>query len=205
VVSDVAVRDNQRQRVYDAEQAAWARMMPEGKKSYHQTIPNSELAAFVNDVLDKRPVRSRWGTRTLSVEFTHGGARAHGNHSVRFGAKTRNELIVCHEIAHTLTPSVRAAHGPEFVGVYLFLVRTVMGPEWAKTLSDCFREQKVRRSNADVLPVLKVGIPKSRKEREAARRPLLRVEAITKIDRWVKDGIVRKADLKRLAEGKVAA
>jgi hypothetical protein len=198
-------RDNQRQRVYDAEQAAWAKMMPEGKRSYHQTISNDDLTAFVNGILDKRPVRSRWGARVLRVEFTHDGARAHGQHSVRFGKNMRNELIVCHEVAHTLTDgSNEAWHGPEFIGVYLFLVKMVMGPEWAKALSDEFRERRVRRSNKGIPPV-RANVPLSRKDRDAVHRRAARAEALTKINHWVRLGVVRKADLKRLAEGKVAA
>ena len=204
MVSEVAARDNQRQRVYDAEEKTWASMMPEGKRTYHQTIPNDRLAGFVNGILDKRPVRSRWGARVLRVEFTHGGARAHGSHSVRFGVDTRNELIVCHEIAHTLTPNGCAPHGPEFVGIYLFLVKMVLGTEWHKALSDSLRQTGARRSNKGI-PSVMAKVPESRKERDAARRRSARAEALNKINLWVRDGIVRKADLKRLAEGKVAA
>jgi len=193
-------RDTQRQRVYDAERAAWA--SGHDGKGFFQTIPNDDLKGYVLTVLDKRSIRSRWGIRRVPrVEFTHDGARAFGDYEVRFGLNMRNEMVVCHELAHTLCPDEYAWHGPEFVGIYLFLVRLMMGDEWAKSLSDAFRRYRVKRSNA-AIPDVRNVVPQPRAERIREQKKAARDEAARKIQRWLDDGVVNKATLRAIIEGK---
>lgn len=194
-------RDNQRQRVYGAEIDAWS--SGHGGKSYFQTIPNDGLKDYVASILDKRSVRSRWGVRPIPrIELTHGGARAFGMHEIRFGLNTRNEMIACHEVAHTLMADTSyAAHGPEYVGVYLFLVRLMMGDEWAKALSDSFRKHKVRRSNAAIPDVSNV-VPQPRAERIREQKRAKRDDAARKIQQWLNDGVINRATLRAIIEGK---
>lgn len=189
-------RDTQRSKVYAAEDAYW-RSTHDGR-GYFQTIPTADLTAYVNAVLDKRAVRSRWGARSVRVELGRGGARAHGSHTVSFGVNARNELIVCHELAHVLTPSRYAAHGPEWVGIYLHLVRTVIGETAARDLGRVMRQHKVRVSLKGIPPVSD-DVPAPRADRERAAKAEAREMALAKVRRMLANGTITKADLRRLA------
>jgi len=193
-------RDNQRQRVYDAERAA-------GLNPLAQTIPNADLQGWVDDVLDRRIIRSRWGARKVRVELTRGrgGAYAYGSHTIRVTRLARNEAVLLHEIAHTLTDSQFAPHGPEYAGVLLFLVKNVLGAEAHGSLFAQMRAHKVRRSNAGI-PAVRSEVPAPRAARERELRALNRDKALHSIRKMVARGQVSWAEVERLArEGRVAA
>lgn len=134
-------RDNQRQRLYNAETAlagvAFGRRL--------ETV--AELQAYVDGLLGTRWFRARWG-RWGRIVVTAGRGRrsacAHGQHEIRIPRWARSELVVLHEVAHCLTDARAAAHGPEFAGVMLALVRQFMGPGAAASLRSSFRSHRVR-------------------------------------------------------------
>jgi hypothetical protein len=57
---------------------------------------------------------------------------------------------VLHEVAHCLTPVDVAAHGPEYAGVLLSLVRRAVDPGTAQRLEDAFSRHGVRWTLAAV-------------------------------------------------------
>lgn len=134
-------RDSQRSRVYAAENSVF---------QFGQTIPDDLLQATLNDILDKRAVRSRFGPRQISVERGRSGARAFGSYRISMGVQARNEWVLCHELAHCLTTRNFAAHGPQFCGVYLFLLEIVISKDAADRLKAAFAEGGVKWNNEAV-------------------------------------------------------
>jgi len=134
-------RDNQRSRVYKAERRTF---------DWGQTVPDELLQATVDDVLDRHSVRSRFGSRRINVERGRGGGAAWGKSRITLGVQARNEWVICHEIAHCLNPVSCTSHGPEFVGVYLFLVKTIIGAEAAARLRAALRETGAKWNNKAV-------------------------------------------------------
>lgn len=190
-------RDTQRQRVYDAENAS-------GLNPWQQTIPNADLQAWVDDVLDRRAIRSRWGVRKVRVELTHGrGAHAEGSHTIRASRMGRNEYVMLHEIAHTLTHGY-AGHGPEYAGVLLFLVKTVMGREAHAALLASMRKYKVRRSNA-AIPKVRSDVPEPRAKRERKAKAAAQDAALTRLVTAVNRGEITWAMVERFAREQRAA
>jgi len=80
---------------------------------------------------------------------------------------------MCHEIAHTLTPT-DAGHGPEFARVYLFLVERVIGKAEAKELREKFREHRVKVAPAKNLLAIRFApgeAPAAIKPPKPAKKP----------------------------------
>jgi hypothetical protein len=174
-------RDNQRSKVYAAESAS-------GLMVNQQTIPNAQLQEWVDAVLDRRVIRSRWGARSVEVKLTggYGGARAWGSHKITASPSARNEYVMLHEIAHILTPQDEG-HGPQFCGVLLFLVRNVMGAEAHKRLLTAMRQHRVKRSNAGI-PAVRANVPAPRKIRQREEKKRQQEEARFVIARQVSRG-----------------
>lgn len=143
-------RDNQRSRVYNAESSIPA--------YWGQTIPNEELQGFVDKVLNRAPIRARWGSRRAIVELGRNGGRSYGGR-ILLGVRGRNKWVICHELAHELTAHRYAAHGPEFCGVFLFLVRTVIGTDAERQLREAFKAHRVK-INRKGIPARLTVIPK---------------------------------------------
>jgi putative metallohydrolase (TIGR04338 family) len=186
-------RDNQRSKVYAAEQAS-------GLMVNRQTIPNAELQGWVNAVLDRRVIRSRWGARSVEVKLTggYGGASAWGSYKITASPSARNEYVMLHEIAHILSPDDER-HGPRFCGVLLFLVRNVMGAEAHKSLLTAMREHRVKRSNA-AIPAVRSNVPAPRKVRERETRKRQHEEARFVIARQVARGNITWKQVLELAK-----
>lgn len=160
-------RDNQRQRLYNAENVAH---LAATGSHYRQTIPNAELQPFVDAVLARRAVVNRWPGKTITVKL--GRSSAHTDYygtEITLGVTMRNEWVVLHEIAHCLTPISAAHHGPEYVGVLLFLAKTVLGKDAHDTLSEQFRRHKVKRSSSAVPKPIDSTEKRLREELAAAR------------------------------------
>jgi hypothetical protein len=181
------IRDNQRSKVYAAEFSVFK----EG-----QTIPDHKLQAYADTVLDKRVVRSRWGIKKVRVEFGRNSAASYGGR-ITLGVPSRNEWVMLHELAHELTPQ-EIGHGPEFVGVYLFLVENVLGKETAAKLRAAFKEKRVK-VNRKAIPAVRTQVPEPRAVRERAKRKAEREESLARVRRLLDQGFVTKADLRRLA------
>ena len=105
------VRDTQRSRIYKAEHEATEQF---AGARFVQTIPNKELQPWVDAVMRRNAVASRWGRRTIYVQLSHGGGRAHSASDISLGVGARNEWYILHEIAHCLTWRHHewAPHGP---------------------------------------------------------------------------------------------
>ena len=183
-------RDTQRHKVYAAEHSLFG---------WGQTIPNGDLQQTVNDILDKRPIRSRWGTKSVEVRLSRGGGRSSQYGVIWLGTQGRNPWVICHELAHELTPTRYAAHGPEFAGIMLFLVGTVMGDKHRKDLLAAYRENKVKRSNA-AIPEVRSNVPATRVEQARVQKKRKSEAALVQINRWISEGVVTKADLRRAAD-----
>lgn len=139
------LRDNQRARVYAAQDAAGRKVTGTG---WTQTIPNRDLQAHVDKILAGAAFQRRWGQRSIRVDLGHGSSSNYYGTSVRFRRAHRNEWIVCHELAHCLTETAKYAHhGPEWAGVYLWLVRTHLGREAWEALRAEFKAHRVRYNN----------------------------------------------------------
>lgn len=172
---NTTARDNQRQRVYDSE--------IEVPSYWGQTIPNDGLQAYVDALLDKRAIRSRWGRQRMVVALTHDGGRADGYRTVRLGVAARNPRVICHEIAHNLNPAGCAPHGPEFAGIFLMLLETAGERDAAATLRAAFKAHRVRVSRKGIPAVRAVVAPstaeQSREAAAARRKPLEGREPVT--------------------------
>ena len=150
-------RDSQRQRVYDAETLlakspvlqGWGRMLPtvEDCTVYAEKVLADkwvrtwwpEVADWALDVQDGRSRRSASGRlhRARPFRLNEEGDVA----QLKFPKPTRWEQIVLHEIAHCIaSPQEKAAHGREFVAVYLKLTQRFRGPAIAARLRRCFRK-----------------------------------------------------------------
>lgn len=184
----VTARDTQRQRLYDAQGGC-----PRGREL--PTVP--DLQTYVDRVLTSRWFLARWG-HWGGIQVKSGAGRrsacAEGRHVIKMPLWSRCERVTLHEVAHCLTPAKYAAHGPEFAGVMLALVRQQMGPDAAKALRTSFREKRVRVSSAAVPPpsrtVVPVTVVKAR-ERAAASLPPTRMataEAAGVLRRAIKNG-----------------
>ena len=180
-------RDNQKQRVYNAEKSVY---------KFGQTIPTNELQAYANKVLDKRAIRSRWGTRNVRVECGRSSGASYGGR-ITLGVACRNEWVMLHELAHELAPR-EVKHGPEFVGIYLFLVDLILGKAEGNRLRAAFKEQRVR-SSRKAIPAVQDWVPASRVDRERAQRKANREESLLRVKRLLAAGHITKADLRRLA------
>lgn len=185
-------RDNQRQRVYSAENT-----MP---GIWGQSIPNNQLQAWVDAALDKRAIRSRWGARRIEVTLGRGGARARNKYEINLGKRSRNPFVICHELAHCLTPWDAAAHGPEFAGVELFLVQHLIGPEAARQLRAAFRAKKVR-TNRKGIPAVQKSVAPARAVREKRVKDENRERAIAVLQRMIAGGQISKAEAIRVIQG----
>ena len=142
-------RDTQRQRLYNAEQAMG--FLGDGPGKRMETV--AEMQSFVDALLRSRWFKARWGVwGRIEVRDGRGrsSAAAFGQHQIRVPRWARSELVVLHEVAHCLTPRGYASHGPEFAGVFVALVRQVMGPAAAASLRDSFRSYRVRVGPAPV-------------------------------------------------------
>jgi hypothetical protein len=107
---------------------------------------------------------------------------------------SRCELITLHEVAHCLTPSRHACHGPEFAGVMLALVRHQMGDEAGRALRAGFRSTRARVSAAAVpaptKTVVTAAAVKARRRVAASRPPdrMAASEAAAVLRRATKNG-----------------
>ena len=182
-------RDTQRSRVYKAEHTIG---------TWKQEIPNNQLQAFVNAALDKRAIRSRWGARKVTVELGRNGGIGWRDR-ISLGVKARNPHIICHELAHSLTPNEFADHGPEYCGVCLFIANVVIGPEFAKKLRASFKENKVKVNRKGIPPVAAV-VAKSRVEVDRGERQRVKADAIVRIREFIKSGAISKAEAKRVID-----
>jgi putative metallohydrolase (TIGR04338 family) len=136
-------RDSQRARLYRAEDEV----------SPGCRLPTVEaLQAYVSELATTEWFTIRWGERTFEVRpgYGHRRATADRNGVLQMPRWSRTQLIVLHEMAHCLTPVCFAAHGPEYAGVFLSLIRRGLTPASAQALEDAFIRHRVRWTMAAV-------------------------------------------------------
>lgn len=180
-------RDMQRTKFY---RVCWA--MPNGTV---RTIDNAELQGWVDKVMGMRAVQARWGRWDIEVTLKRGGrGLAHGSGRISLPLFARNPTMILHEVAHCLTPSRYAPHGPEYVGVWLFLLKTVDRDLYDKA-RPLLKKHKVRYNNAAVpKPDPNRVVTKAQtaaRKRAAAAKPvgrMQRADAADVIRRLAKQG-----------------
>jgi hypothetical protein len=88
----------------------------------------------------------------------------------------RTEHVILHEVAHGLLPKPHAWHGPEYVGIFLTLVRHTLGEDAGRRFSDKLRQHKASRSMAavpdtDTSRTVVTAAQRAVRERAAKQRP----------------------------------
>jgi putative metallohydrolase (TIGR04338 family) len=152
-------RDSQRSKAYDAERAVkWPADMPRWKEI-------SEVQKVVDKLCASAWWKRRWPRITACdrMDLNYGriyhqpailikpgrnGGVAYSDHSIGLGVWGRQMWILCHEIAHVVTPNKHAAHGREWAANYLVILQHMMGKEVADELRRQFRAHKVKYTKA---------------------------------------------------------
>jgi putative metallohydrolase (TIGR04338 family) len=137
-------RDSQRARLYRAENEVDA-----GRALSTVAV----MQAYVDGVAATAWFTDRWGSRSFDVRPGYGHKRATATQEgvLQMPRWARREMTILHEVAHCLTPVSFAAHGHEYAGVLLALVRRAMGLGPAQALEDAFERHRVRWSTAALL------------------------------------------------------
>jgi|SRR5215212_4538479 len=143
-------RDSQRSRVYKAERAAWENFdTPE-----FRTV--AQCQEYVNDVTytrfwDERFTDGWYLDPEVRIEVSDGRGRRSAaafcdEDRIALPKWARNRLVILHELAHILVNGNRslASHGPEFVSMYLSLVREFEGEDEAQKLHEAFETHRVK-------------------------------------------------------------
>lgn len=136
------MRDTQRSRVYSAESAL---VSSPNNKRYPTLL---EIEKYLS-----RVTQTKWfQKRFRSIDITLADGRGCRWARCWNGAVTtrlvlpkwaRSTYVILHELSHGVQPRPSAAHGPEFCGVFLALVRKFMSKEDAALLEKRFRERRV--------------------------------------------------------------
>lgn len=121
------VRDYQRQKVYDAEQAvsvatnnAVADGLPTAKWDY--------LQKYVKDMTETVWFQARWKGQKIRVKDGRMCRRAIGGWGqIQMPKWSRSPLIILHEVAHAVGNWTGDKHGPNYCGHYLYLVYHQLG------------------------------------------------------------------------------
>lgn len=179
------VRDTQRQRCYDAESAIQTGADPKLRNL-------ADMQAFIDKVTEARWFQSRWGRISVEVRAgqRHTRAVSYGR-VLHIPLWAREEEILLHELAHTLTSHrvgshIVSWHGPEFAGVLLFLVKNVMGLDAWEKLRKSFKEHRVRFNNKCIPPAKSYSVRTKTQVAAAARarsnRPVSLSEIVAATD-----------------------
>lgn len=166
-------RDTQRQKVYDAERAAFGGSKPEGYSI-------AEMQQLIDKWRSSKVLQRHYprATRPLRVADGRGRRRAcfapmglFHDDELRMPRWSRKKWVLLHEFAHALTySSARAWHGWEFCECYLYLVRVYIGRGAEEKLAREFKAHHVKYRK-----------PRKRQmteaQREAARQRMLAMHA----------------------------
>jgi putative metallohydrolase (TIGR04338 family) len=163
----VTARDDQRARVYAAEQFVRTLFDRAGERASRTveffgtqlTLPPEArfgsveaVADYVGKVLAMPAVRQRWQPEALTVRARRGQTAAHYEYqsgtaviavpdgSARWALR---ELVILHEVAHHLCPA-QPAHGGAFATTFCELAEIVMGPEAGHVLRVVYAKEGVR-------------------------------------------------------------
>lgn len=191
-------RDNQRQRLYNAEREAFG-----SDSEWSKIVGNGTIAAcqaWVDALCAERWFQSRWGQKQIPVRLKcSGSATAEYNRHISLPPSYRIPWVILHEVAHVLCHSRYAGHGPEYAAIYLTLVEHHLGTAPASNLRTMFRQHRVSyRAGLENVPkpgsrpvVTKKVVAERRKVREAV--PVSKQEASSAaqiVRRAVKHGLL---------------
>lgn len=147
-------KDMQKSRVYAHEAYEGSsdlavRLLAQGKRYSTGNVHIDSCQEYVDSVLSRAWFVRRWPAVHIYVQHKSGGnayGYRLGQHQGRITLPVfaRTERIILHEIAHVLTPGKYASHGPEWAGVYLELVRYMVGKDAAAQVRDRFKQGRVR-------------------------------------------------------------
>jgi putative metallohydrolase (TIGR04338 family) len=183
-------RDNQRQRLYDAEGVISGYTSNTAKKLLDRgptvrttgSVSIEACQAYVDHVTSRAWFQRRWGKRSRKVGHKVSGKATWDGRDISLPPWSRSEDVILHELAHSLAPGGAAAHGPEFAGILLCLVEHMCGKEAKSALIASFRKGRVRWTPSAVpapnQPVVTAAAQAARKRQEAAR-PLSSERATT--------------------------
>lgn len=162
-------KDMQKSRVYDKESfpqrsAKWRKIIAKPGSRY--STGNINVVAcqeYVDSILASAWFQRRWGSGwCVAVIQKSGGSAYGGSRGRKLGRMTlpvfaRDEAVILHELAHVLTNHDQsiAHHGPEFVGVYLELVRYAVSKEAAAHVRSKFQTKPLVRFNRSMVPTPK--------------------------------------------------
>jgi putative metallohydrolase (TIGR04338 family) len=148
-------RDSQKSKLYKAEAALDAWRGPHhgillkdlrtssGVHGKYSSIEGCQ--EYVDNLTKQRWFQSRWGQRRIEVRLkVYGSASGFTSGHICLPPWARCERVILHEVAHTLTASRHAAHGPEFAAVFLTLVDNHMGRHIGTALRKSFAAKKVK-------------------------------------------------------------
>lgn len=145
-------RDNQRQRVYNADLHGGQRMETVGEiQEYVDRITRSRW--WKSQLKKNASMHRRFSNgKTIKVKDGRGRSSACGDSwtcSISMPRWSRTEGVILHEVAHVLTDYIYgregvAAHGPEFAKTYAALVKRWMGREAWEKLKANYKKHKVK-------------------------------------------------------------
>lgn len=138
-------RDNQRRKLYRAEDVL---------KAHSKRLETvKDIERFVEKLRKRATLVRRYGPE-LRRSFYIGDGRMRSkaggdSRGIYMPRWSRTEFIVLHELAHSISirkfgRSTIAGHGREFCGVYLDLVRYVLGKEAGEALKASFKAHGVK-------------------------------------------------------------
>lgn len=170
-------RDTQKTHLYRAEWAVRGENVSKLAQQHLGTIEGCQR--YVDEVQAYAWFQRRWPKQKLNVERGRGSNASPWASRIRLAKWGQNEFVVLHELAHILTPTRYAWHGPEFAGVLLFLVERMMGKEYAQKLRAAYKNHRVRHNRNGLPKPERTAVPKAVARQRAAaikRTPLSRSE-----------------------------
>lgn len=145
-------RDTYKAKVYEAEDTAFEALdldYVNGPSPHLDTA--AKINTYVRRVCRRRAVTDRYKTPRAFNIVTGRGASAQisGPYAtITLGRWARTEIVILHELAHVLTDLKHrrkvAAHGPEWIACYTFLLRTFVSDEAADALRRELSDRGVR-------------------------------------------------------------
>lgn len=161
-------RDSQRQKVYDAERAAWAEITERGLWKGVKLDTVADCREYLESIVARKTIQ-RWFDRAAKfpvhvadgrgTSYARGGLKSVGVYEewadayvgrthlwVNAPRWSRTEGVLIHELTHCLVPigGENPAHGWRFCEAYLKIMGNVVGPEARDILKAQFKAHRVR-------------------------------------------------------------
>ncbi len=136
------MRDNQRQKVYNAERTTSMWKQPDRIDDIH------ELTKYVKKISKSAWFRRRFGPNEIAVKDGRRRSSACGGWGeINMPRWSRFKLCILHEFAHAVQTRVArgsAWHGREFCKIYIAFVKKWIGAEAAEELKQAFKTHKAK-------------------------------------------------------------